>query len=146
MLGTVKNAALVLFCVVFLREPVSNVQAVGYSIALAGFSWYQLIKLTAKPMCPKPIGKDAPPFDVHSKRHSNQQGDAEGTPIGAATGVAVPGDALSIRSEMSLGDSDNERDSLLGQNVSKSCSRSTLDSLVLFDRTHATPKHTSIRR
>lgn len=141
-----KNAALVLFCVVFLREPVSNLQAVGYSVALAGFSWYQFIKLTAKPVCPKPIGKIDSPFAVVSKKNSMPQDDAECACIAAATGVSTTSEALSIRSEMSLGDSDNERESLLGQNGPKGATRSILDSLALFDRTHATPKHTSSRR
>ena len=44
MLGTVKNAALVVFCVVFLREQVSSLQGTGYTVALLGFSWYQYIK------------------------------------------------------------------------------------------------------
>ena len=45
VLGTTKNAALVLFCVVFLRERVAALQACGYAVALAGFTWYQRIKI-----------------------------------------------------------------------------------------------------
>jgi hypothetical protein len=44
VLGTVKNAALVIFCVVFLSEQVTLVQGTGYTVALLGFSWYQYIK------------------------------------------------------------------------------------------------------
>jgi hypothetical protein len=44
VLGTVKNAGLVIFCVLFLAEEVSSLQGTGYTIALAGFSWYQYIK------------------------------------------------------------------------------------------------------
>lgn len=139
-----KNAALVLFCVLFLREPVSIVQAVGYTFALAGFSWYQYIKLSAKPMIQKP--KDNPPFDVH-KKHSGQADKFNEGATGVATGVMGSGDNLSVRSEMSRGgesgDSDNEkeREGLLYQNGPKAGTRqSALESLLLVDRTHFTPQ------
>ena len=47
VLGTVKNAALVIFCVIFLAERVTPVQGAGYTVALLGFSWYQYIKTVA---------------------------------------------------------------------------------------------------
>jgi hypothetical protein len=46
VLGTVKNAALVIFCVIFLGESVTGLQGTGYTVALLGFSWYQWIKTT----------------------------------------------------------------------------------------------------
>lgn len=48
VLGTVKNAALVIFCVIFLRETVTTLQGTGYTVALAGFAWYQWIKIVAQ--------------------------------------------------------------------------------------------------
>jgi hypothetical protein len=44
VLGTVKNAGMVVFCVIFLAEKVTSLQGAGYSVALLGFSWYQYIK------------------------------------------------------------------------------------------------------
>jgi hypothetical protein len=44
VLGTVKNTGLVVFCVVFLNEIVTFLQSLGYTLALAGFGWYQYIK------------------------------------------------------------------------------------------------------
>ena len=55
MLGTSKNAALVIFCVVFLSEKVTQLQGLGYSIALGGLTWYQHIKITAKTPTEKPL-------------------------------------------------------------------------------------------
>ena len=49
VLGTVKNAGLVIFCVIFLAETVTTVQGTGYSVALLGFSWYQYIKTVGGP-------------------------------------------------------------------------------------------------
>lgn len=49
VLGTVKNAGLVIFCVIFLGEEVTSLQGLGYSIALAGFTWYQLVKMSGRP-------------------------------------------------------------------------------------------------
>lgn len=49
VLGTVKNAALVIFCVIFLGESVTGLQGLGYSVALVGFSWYQLVKMAKSP-------------------------------------------------------------------------------------------------
>lgn len=54
VLGTVKNAALVIFCVVFLGEQVAALQGLGYTVALAGFTWYQLVKMA------KPPAKEGP--------------------------------------------------------------------------------------
>ena len=45
ILGTVKNAALVWFCVVFFGEPVTLVESAGYAASLAGFMWYNRIKM-----------------------------------------------------------------------------------------------------
>lgn len=142
VLGTVKNAALVLFCVIFLREPVSVLQAFGYTVALAGFSWYQYIKISAKPLTPKPTGKDEP-FDVHPKRASSgSQAPMSESATAVASGVVASGDVLSIRSELSLEESDTERDVLITHHQSKGAGRqSALESLLLVDRTHATPQH-----
>lgn len=148
VLGTVKNAALVLFCVVFLYEPVSLLQATGYTVALAGFSWYQYIKMSAKPVSPKLVSKDSGgPFDVHGhKKHSDQHNKlqlAEGSTAVGSKGAVAAGDALSIRSEMSLEESETERDGLLGGQNSNShrggIRPSPLESLLLVDRTRGTP-------
>jgi hypothetical protein len=45
VLGTVKNAVVVWIGIVFLREPVSALQAVGYAISLVAFFWYNRIKM-----------------------------------------------------------------------------------------------------
>jgi len=46
VLGTVKNTLLVVIGMVFLSEVVTRVQALGYMISLAGFAWYNKIKMT----------------------------------------------------------------------------------------------------
>lgn len=46
VLGTVKNTLLVVSSVIFLNEVVTGLQAIGYSISLAGFAWYNKIKMT----------------------------------------------------------------------------------------------------
>ena len=43
ILGTVKNAAVVVYAAVFLGEAVTRVQTVGYSIGIAGFLWYTVV-------------------------------------------------------------------------------------------------------
>jgi hypothetical protein len=45
VLGTVKNAVVVWIGIVFLHEPVSALQAVGYAISLVAFFWYNRIKM-----------------------------------------------------------------------------------------------------
>ncbi|CAD7700494.1 unnamed protein product [Ostreobium quekettii] len=45
VLGTVKNTLLVLFCAVFLHETVTFVEGTGYGVSLAGFMWYNKIKM-----------------------------------------------------------------------------------------------------
>ena len=59
VLGTVKNAALVMFCVVFLAEQVTPVQGSGYMIALAGFSWCAALPAGAlnnfDPLCARAV-------------------------------------------------------------------------------------------
>lgn len=54
VLGTVKNAALVIFCVIFLGEQVTLLQGLGYFISLAGFTWYQMVKLSGRPSANEP--------------------------------------------------------------------------------------------
>lgn len=44
VLGTVKDACLVAVGVLFLHEAVSRLQLVGYSLSLAGFLYYNLLK------------------------------------------------------------------------------------------------------
>mmetsp|Transcript_19109 Transcript_19109/g.53472 ORF Transcript_19109/g.53472 Transcript_19109/m.53472 type:complete len:321 (-) Transcript_19109:296-1258(-) len=46
VLGTVKNTLLVLFSVVFMGETVTALQSAGYAVSLAGFAWYNQIKMT----------------------------------------------------------------------------------------------------
>lgn len=46
VLGTAKNAILVVVGIVFLQEVVTWTQGVGYMISLVGFSWYNRIKMT----------------------------------------------------------------------------------------------------
>lgn len=58
VLGTVKNAALVIFCVIFLAERVTGLQGTGYTVSLLGFSWYQYIK-TVGPAGGKPAAATA---------------------------------------------------------------------------------------
>eukprot|EP00803_Ostreobium_quekettii_P005683 evm.model.scf_1270.4 EVM.evm.TU.scf_1270.4 scf_1270:40335-43122(+) len=45
LLATVKSAALVLFCALFLGETVTLIEAVGYALSIAGFLWYNKIKM-----------------------------------------------------------------------------------------------------
>mmetsp|Transcript_10735 Transcript_10735/g.18672 ORF Transcript_10735/g.18672 Transcript_10735/m.18672 type:complete len:347 (-) Transcript_10735:641-1681(-) len=45
VLGTVKNTLLVVFSVVTLGEVVTGLQASGYVVSLAGFAWYNHIKM-----------------------------------------------------------------------------------------------------
>ena len=45
VLGTVKNAIVVWIGIVFLREPVSALQAAGYAVSLVAFFWYNRIKM-----------------------------------------------------------------------------------------------------
>eukprot|EP00892_Ulva_mutabilis_P012165 jgi/Ulvmu1/9320/UM050_0069.1 len=52
VLGTVKNATLVAFCVIFLGEQVTGIQGLGYSVSMAGFTWYQLVKMGGRPSPP----------------------------------------------------------------------------------------------
>lgn len=49
VLGTVKDAALVTFGVIFLHEQVSSLQLGGYVVSLAGFISYNLIKAGGSP-------------------------------------------------------------------------------------------------
>jgi len=51
VLGTVKNALLVMFSVVFLNEAVTAVQAVGYAVSLAGFGWWVRGPLQGGALC-----------------------------------------------------------------------------------------------
>eukprot|EP00197_Chlamydomonas_leiostraca_P007176 CAMPEP_0202865760 /NCGR_PEP_ID=MMETSP1391-20130828/6339_1 /ASSEMBLY_ACC=CAM_ASM_000867 /TAXON_ID=1034604 /ORGANISM="Chlamydomonas leiostraca, Strain SAG 11-49" /LENGTH=328 /DNA_ID=CAMNT_0049545637 /DNA_START=127 /DNA_END=1113 /DNA_ORIENTATION=+ len=46
VLGTVKNTLLVVFSAAYLSEVVTVTQSVGYAISLAGFAWYNQIKMT----------------------------------------------------------------------------------------------------
>lgn len=45
VLGTAKNAIVVLLGIVLFQEKVSGTQAVGYGISAAAFFWYQQIKM-----------------------------------------------------------------------------------------------------
>lgn len=58
VLGTVKNTLLVVFSASYLAEVVTTTQAVGYAISLAGFAWYNQIKMTQIASAP-PTDKDS---------------------------------------------------------------------------------------
>lgn len=45
VLGTVKDICLVAIGIVFLKELVTGLQLLGYSVSIAGFCWYNAIKL-----------------------------------------------------------------------------------------------------
>ncbi|CAD7700495.1 unnamed protein product [Ostreobium quekettii] len=45
LLATVKSAALVLFCALFLGETVTLIEALGYALSIVGFLWYNKIKM-----------------------------------------------------------------------------------------------------
>jgi hypothetical protein len=81
VLGTVKNAALVVFCVAFLAEKVTMVQGAGYTIALLGFSWYQYIK-TVAPVAPSisPASVDRPLQATKQKSPTASTGSPLGSP------------------------------------------------------------------
>jgi hypothetical protein len=51
VLGTVKNAGMVVFSVIFLAEKVTGLQEAGYTVALLGVSWYQYMN-TVGPEAP----------------------------------------------------------------------------------------------
>ncbi|CAD7700496.1 unnamed protein product [Ostreobium quekettii] len=44
LLATVKSAALVLFCALFLGETVTPIEAIGYALSIVGFLWYTKVK------------------------------------------------------------------------------------------------------
>ena len=77
-----KNAALVLFCVVFLAEQVTGVQGTGYTVSLLGFSWYQYIK-TVGPANAKPAGgvPVAHAGSTLAEIAKAQKGDGEAAPL-----------------------------------------------------------------
>lgn len=80
ILGTAKNAMLVVIGVIFLREVVTSLQAWGYIISLIGFAWYNKIKMSA-------IAKGAP-SPGSPARQQQQQGYQElpRTPPGKGEG------------------------------------------------------------
>eukprot|EP00041_Stephanoeca_diplocostata_P014146 m.253930 g.253930 ORF g.253930 m.253930 type:complete len:329 (+) comp19598_c1_seq4:354-1340(+) len=45
VLGTARNAGLILFCFVFLGEKITGLEAMGYTIALSAFSYYSLLQI-----------------------------------------------------------------------------------------------------
>eukprot|EP01026_Neomeris_dumetosa_P022778 TRINITY_DN1962_c0_g1_i6.p1 TRINITY_DN1962_c0_g1~~TRINITY_DN1962_c0_g1_i6.p1 ORF type:complete len:388 (-),score=39.75 TRINITY_DN1962_c0_g1_i6:574-1653(-) len=45
VLSSAKNAAVILFSVVFMGEQVAMIQLVGYITSLAGFAWYNYVKI-----------------------------------------------------------------------------------------------------
>ncbi|KAG1679007.1 hypothetical protein FOA52_013071 [Chlamydomonas sp. UWO 241] len=54
VLGTVKNTLLVVVGVFFLGDVVTDIQSIGYAIALSGFAWYQQIKMSKNAMPANP--------------------------------------------------------------------------------------------
>ena len=61
-LGTARNAGLVLFCAVFLGETVTEVEVLGYAVALSAFVFYTKVSLDLAAEANKPARQsDVPP-------------------------------------------------------------------------------------
>jgi len=61
VLGTARNAGLIVFCAVFMGEHITALESCGYVVALTAFSYYSYLQLTK----PAPaVVKSLPPVDV----------------------------------------------------------------------------------